>query len=203
MIEARGLTLDYPRRPAGGKTAGPAFDRALDGLDLSVPRGASLAVVGPSGCGKSTLLYAIAGLAPATGGRVAVDGMPPGARAGTALVFQDYGLFPWKTARENVELGLRPGMGKGLTWSARRERALSLLRRFGVDQAWPTSTRPSCPVARGSAQLSPVPWPRSRTSCCWTSLPARWMPCPRSPSSVRSSACAATPTPHAALRSFL
>ncbi len=134
MIEACGLTLDYPRR--GGPASGPGFDRALDGLDLSVPRGSSLAVVGPSGCGKSTLLYAIAGLVPRTGGTLEVDGRPARARDGTALVFQDYGLFPWKTARQNVELGFRTrngpaSAGRG-SRRASRDRALSLLGRFGV-----------------------------------------------------------------------
>lgn len=130
--------MEYPRRAQGGAAGGPAFDRALDGLDLAVPRGASLAVVGPSGCGKSTLLYAIAGLVPISGGSVRVDGSPPAGRSGTALVFQDYGLFPWKTARQNVELGFRAGSGAGSgaperrTREADRNRALALLEHFGV-----------------------------------------------------------------------
>ena len=144
MIEASGLILDYPRGGRAGRSAGTAFDRALDGLDLAVPRGSSLAVVGPSGCGKSTLLYAIAGLVPASGGSLLVDGRPPAERSGTALVFQDYGLFPWKTARQNVELGCRAGFRAGTgpraesgarsrrDRGADRNRALSLLEHFGV-----------------------------------------------------------------------
>ncbi len=138
MIEARGLTVDYPRGRRAGRSAGPAFDRALDGLDLAVPRGSSLAVVGPSGCGKSTLLYAIAGLVPAAGGSLHVDGRPPAGRSGTTLVFQDYGLFPWKTALQNVELGFRGGSRAGTgardrrSRGADRDRALSLLEHFGV-----------------------------------------------------------------------
>lgn len=131
MIEARGLTVDYPRRGPAGAAGAAAFDRALDGLDLSVPRGASLAVVGPSGCGKSTLLYAIAGLVPVSGGRLEVEGRPPAGRPGTALVFQDYGLFPWKTARQNVELGFRVPAVRG----ADPARARALLERFGAGYA--------------------------------------------------------------------
>ncbi|NLJ46841.1 MAG: ATP-binding cassette domain-containing protein [Treponema sp.] len=160
MIEARGLTVDYPRSVRGA--AGAAFDRALHGLDLSVPRGSSLAVVGPSGCGKSTLLYAVAGLVPTAGGSLRVDGRPAVGRPGTALVFQDYGLFPWKTALQNVELGFRtasairgrsdpaeagtrgrsdpaeagiragPGAGRRQARDAIRDRAQALLERFGV-----------------------------------------------------------------------
>lgn len=146
MIRARGLIVEYPRRAQGAAAGGPAFDRALDGLDLSVPRGSSLSVVGPSGCGKSTLLYAIAGLVPISGGSVRVDGDPPAGRSGTALVFQDYGLFPWKTARQNVELGFRAGSQAGTGTVSRaetgapgrrareadRSRALALLEHFGV-----------------------------------------------------------------------
>ncbi len=131
MIRAEGLTVDYPRRVPAGTAGGASFDRALDGLDLSVARGASLAVVGPSGCGKSTLLYAVAGLVPVSGGRLEVEGRPPAGRAGTALVFQDYGLFPWKTARQNVELGFRGPAARG----AAKDRARSLLERFGVGYA--------------------------------------------------------------------
>lgn len=149
MIEARGLTVDYPRRVRGA--AGAAFDRALDGLDLSVPRGSSLAVVGPSGCGKSTLLYAVAGLVPTAGGSLRVDGRSAVGRPGTALVFQDYGLFPWKTALQNVELGFRtasgtrgrsdpaeaktragPGAVRRQARDTIRDRAQALLERFGV-----------------------------------------------------------------------
>mgnify|MGYP005850990737 FL=1 len=143
MIEAHGLTVDYPRPIRGGPSGGRTFDRALDGLDLSVPRGSSLAVVGPSGCGKSTLLYAIAGLVPAAGGVLRVDGKPAAGRPGTALVFQDYGLFPWKTAQKNVELGLRtrfrreacagPGAPLRKARDSDRVRARVLLERFGVE----------------------------------------------------------------------
>lgn len=140
MIEARDLVLDYPSRFRGGKGSRIGYDRALAGLTLSVPRGASLVVVGPSGCGKSSLLYAIAGLVSVTGGSLLVDGQLPDGRSGTALVFQDYGLFPWKTAAENVALGLgragdreSPASAPATRRAAVRSRVLSLLARFGVE----------------------------------------------------------------------
>lgn len=70
--------------------------------------GDAWAVLGPSGCGKTTLLYLLAGLRFPTSGRVLIDGQPlirP--RPTTGLILQDYGLLPWATVRQNVELGLR------------------------------------------------------------------------------------------------
>lgn len=71
-------------------------------------RGEAWAVLGTSGCGKSTLLSLLAGLRIAQSGRVCVDGeILERPRPQTGLIIQDYGLLPWATVRENVELGLR------------------------------------------------------------------------------------------------
>ncbi len=82
--------------------------QAVSTICLSLAAGDSLTLVGPSGCGKSTLLLLLAGLEQPTAGRVLFDGVPVREhRREIALVLQDYGLFPWKTVRRNVELGLR------------------------------------------------------------------------------------------------
>jgi ABC-type nitrate/sulfonate/bicarbonate transport system ATPase subunit len=71
-------------------------------------RGDAWAVLGPSGCGKTTLLYLLAGLRFPTAGRILIDGQPLGRpRPSTGLILQDYGLLPWATVRQNIELGLR------------------------------------------------------------------------------------------------
>ncbi len=71
-------------------------------------RGEAWAVLGPSGCGKTTLLYLLAGLVFPSSGRVLVDGQPlVRPRPQTGLILQDYGLLPWATVRQNIELGLR------------------------------------------------------------------------------------------------
>ena len=71
-------------------------------------RGDAWAVLGPSGCGKTTLLYLLAGLRFPTAGRVLIDGqLLTRPRPTTGLILQDYGLLPWATVRQNVELGLR------------------------------------------------------------------------------------------------
>ncbi len=79
---------------------------ALRGADLLVPRGEFICLLGASGCGKSTLLRIVAGFEPASAGRVIVAGKPvagPGPNRG--MVFQDYGLFPWLSVRDNVGFG--------------------------------------------------------------------------------------------------
>jgi NitT/TauT family transport system ATP-binding protein len=81
---------------------------ALNATDLCLSPGETLAMVGPSGCGKSTLLLMMAGLETPTAGRVEFKGehlFRPHRKI--SLVLQDYGLFPWKTVRDNVELGLK------------------------------------------------------------------------------------------------
>jgi NitT/TauT family transport system ATP-binding protein len=79
---------------------------ALDDVSLQIPEGSLISLLGPSGCGKSTLLNMIAGFVKPTSGRVTVDNHPisaPGPDRG--MVFQEYGLFPWRTAEDNVAFG--------------------------------------------------------------------------------------------------
>jgi NitT/TauT family transport system ATP-binding protein len=80
---------------------------AFSQLTLSVRDREILCVVGPSGCGKTTLLRCIAGLTDLSGGRLAVNGNPvAGPPSGVAMVFQHFGLLPWKTVYENAGFGL-------------------------------------------------------------------------------------------------
>lgn len=80
---------------------------ALSGVSFTLAKGHTCAIIGPSGCGKSTLLYVLAGLLKHTGGQVMINGEPVRPkRRETALILQDYGLLPWKTALQNTSLGL-------------------------------------------------------------------------------------------------
>jgi NitT/TauT family transport system ATP-binding protein len=95
-LSLTGVTKDYP---------GPV--RALDSIDLTVPRGEIMSIVGASGSGKSTLLSLVAGLAQPTAGTVTLDGYPvtgPGPDRG--LVFQRGAVYPWRTVERNVSFGL-------------------------------------------------------------------------------------------------
>ena len=79
---------------------------ALSDATLSVAKGEFICLIGPSGCGKSTLLRMVAGFETPSEGALLVWGKPvagPGPDRG--MVFQDYGLFPWLTVRENVGFG--------------------------------------------------------------------------------------------------
>jgi NitT/TauT family transport system ATP-binding protein len=103
--------------------------RALDGIDLVVDTEEFVAVLGPSGCGKSTLLNLIAGLLAPSEGRLWLEGdLTPG-RAPTAMVFQEFALFPWRTARANVELGLEE---MGIDADERRRRARRCIEMTGL-----------------------------------------------------------------------
>ena len=90
------------------KAAGqPHRFTALEDITLDVRSGEFLALVGPSGCGKSTLLDLLGGLALPTSGRILLDGRPiTGPARDRGIVFQQYALFPWRTAAQNVEFGL-------------------------------------------------------------------------------------------------
>ena len=75
----------------------------LEDINLQVNDGDFVSLIGPSGCGKSTLLDLVAGLKKPTSGRILIDGqeiLGPGPDRG--VVFQDYSLFPWMSALENV-----------------------------------------------------------------------------------------------------
>lgn len=86
----------------------------LSDISFTLPAGSSLSIIGPSGCGKSTLLSIIAGLTKAGEGQVM---LPPSWK--TAFILQDYGLFPWKSVRDNLALPLQlRGVGRAERFAA-------------------------------------------------------------------------------------
>ena len=102
----------------------------LDGVSLDIRENEFVVLLGRSGCGKTTLLNIIAGLERASGGQVRVDGEPvirPG--AGKGMVFQQGALFPWLTARQNVQFAARK---RGLASAQRRQVATELLELVGL-----------------------------------------------------------------------
>jgi NitT/TauT family transport system ATP-binding protein len=104
----------------------------LAGVDLAVREGEFLTVVGPSGSGKSVLLDIISGLAVASSGSVRLGAeviTRPSLDA--SYVFQQYALFPWKTARENIEYPLEI---RGVPRQERADRARELLALFGLEE---------------------------------------------------------------------
>lgn len=102
----------------------------LNGLDLSIRQGEFITLVGPSGSGKSVLLDIVAGLTDASSGVARIDGEAiTGPDPRMAYVFQQYALFPWRTALENIEYALEV---RGVGRSERRARARHFLSLFGL-----------------------------------------------------------------------
>lgn len=87
----------------------PGTDKlVLKDINMDVAEGEFVSILGQSGCGKSTLLRLLAGLEKQTSGEILIDGKPfSGPSLSRGVVFQDYGLFPWMTAGENIMLALR------------------------------------------------------------------------------------------------
>jgi NitT/TauT family transport system ATP-binding protein len=108
----------------------------LDQLSLTVAEREFVGIIGVSGGGKTTLLRTIAGLLPTAAGSVTLAGIPVlGPSQRTAMVFQHFGLFPWKTVRANVAYGLRvQGRGPEL---ARVQRLLGVLHLADVADRYP------------------------------------------------------------------
>ncbi len=122
-VSARGVRRDF--LVGGGKTI-----QALGPFDFDIIDGEFACLVGPSGCGKSTFLRAVAGLVRPTEGEIRVMVGDP-KRVPIAMVFQDYGIYPWKTVDQNVLFGLRvSGVGR----KEAAERAGFWLDRMGLSE---------------------------------------------------------------------
>ena len=136
-IQLRSVTKEFVVRPTKDDPHARVL-RALEDVTLEVPSGQFLTLVGPSGSGKTTLLDILGGLSVPTSGEVLVDGRPvtgPGLDRG--IVFQQYALFPWRTALANVTFGLEQ---QGLSRRERTERArehLSLVGLSGFEERYP------------------------------------------------------------------
>ena len=134
-LRARGLRKEYG--------TGEGLVRAVDGVDLDIGPGETVAVMGPSGCGKSTLLHLLGGLDQPSDGQVWLGGrrvddigeraLARMRRTAIGFVFQSFHLMEELTAVENVEL---PALLAGRSPRAARRRAVDLLEQVGlVDRA--------------------------------------------------------------------
>lgn len=95
MIHARNISFRYPHS-----------SQVFSDFSWNVEKGEKWAILGPSGCGKTTLLYLLAGLISPDQGEIRVeDQLLLRPRPGTGVILQDYGLLPWFTVRENINLG--------------------------------------------------------------------------------------------------
>lgn len=103
---------------------------AVENVNLKVGNGEFLAIVGPTGCGKSTILNAIAGLLKPAKGEVCIDGTPvTDVQNNIGYLFQQDALLPWKTAYQNVELGL---LFRGVAADERHRKVMAWLEKVGL-----------------------------------------------------------------------
>ena len=133
-LELRGLRKLYYQR-LGQEWGGLLV---LDGVSFSVAPREFVSVLGPSGCGKTTLARIITGIEPADAGQVLLDGQPAGPPgANRCLVFQNYGLYPWRTVLDNVCLGLEiQGMSRVQREQQARE-YIDLVGLSGFEKHYP------------------------------------------------------------------
>jgi NitT/TauT family transport system ATP-binding protein len=112
--------------------------RVFQNVDLEIGEREIVSIVGPSGCGKTTLLRCIDGLVPPTEGEIRIGGAKVlGPPKGVAVVFQHFGLFPWKTVYENVAYGLRLGGASKQQIAESVPRHIELVGLKGFEKAYP------------------------------------------------------------------
>ncbi|MDT0264827.1 ABC transporter ATP-binding protein [Streptomyces sp. DSM 44915] len=121
-----------------GKRYPGAAAYAMDEVTIDIARGEFVCVVGASGCGKSTLLRILAGFETASKGTARVGGAPiTGPGPDRAVVFQDYGLFPWLTVAENIAYGPRQARLPKATVRERTSRALAAVGLTRMERSFP------------------------------------------------------------------
>lgn len=148
MIEVKGVSKHF--ETSRGTVIG------LDKVDLNIDEGEFVTLVGPSGCGKSTMLNLLGGLLQPTDGEVVVGGkVVTGPGPDRGVIFQQYALFPWLTAQQNVEFGLNI---KRIPRAERAKTALHYLEMVGLAdfaKAYPKELsggmKQRCAIARAYA----------------------------------------------------
>ena len=114
--------------------------RVVDDVTYDIRDGEFVSVIGPSGCGKTTMLNIVAGFVQPTSGRVLLDGKPirePGPDRG--VIFQEYGVFPWLTVKQNIAFGLNLRASRA-SEAEREEICQRYMRLMGLADfadAWP------------------------------------------------------------------
>lgn len=111
---------------------------AFRNVELEVRSNEVLCIVGPSGCGKTTLLRCIGGLLAPSAGQILIDGeVVDSPRSGVAIVFQHFGLLPWKTVVDNVAFGLRMAGAPRQQVAEQVDRYIALVGLKGFERHYP------------------------------------------------------------------
>ena len=151
MVVYDGVSKFFPVRVRSVRNDRPELMVALDRINATVRKGELVTLLGPSGCGKTTLLRLTAGLIASDEGRITIAGVSvTGARKDACMVFQNFGLLPWRTVLGNVEFRSR---------SAAWARPSAATWR-GISSSWwdfplsPSTFLTSCPAACSSGSAS-------------------------------------------------
>ena len=130
MVVYDAVSKFFPIRVRPGQKDRPELMVALDRISATVRTGELITLLGPSGCGKTTLLRLTAGLLGADEGRITIEGVPvTGPRKDACMVFQNFGLLPWRTVLANVEFPLELD---GVAVAERRELAWQFIELVGL-----------------------------------------------------------------------
>lgn len=122
------VVIDKVGKTFAGPDGSPVI--ALDDISLTIAEEEFVVLVGPSGCGKSTLLNMVGGLLAPSSGRIYVEGLAEDRDPSVGIVFQEVGLFPWRTVEENVRFGLEES---DLPLEERRDRVRRLIDLVGLN----------------------------------------------------------------------
>ncbi len=138
--------------------SGEGYVQVVDDVSYAINDREFVSVIGPSGCGKTTMMNIVAGFMKPASGSVMLDGRPitgPGPDRG--VIFQEYGIFPWLTVKENIAFGLKLAANKADA-AEREEVCQRYMRLMGLADfadAWPRMLSGGC----ASAWRWPGPMP--------------------------------------------
>jgi NitT/TauT family transport system ATP-binding protein len=130
MVVYRDVSKFFPVRLRPGQKERPELMVALDRINATIRKGELITLLGPSGCGKTTLLRLTAGLLAADEGLITIEGLPVARpRKDACMVFQNFGLLPWRTVLGNVEFPLELD---GVSVAERRDVARTFIELVGL-----------------------------------------------------------------------
>ena len=129
------VVIDQVGKQYAGPDGSPVI--ALENVCLSIEQEEFVVLVGPSGCGKSTLLNMVGGLLAPTTGRIVVEGLTENRDPSVGMVFQEVGLFPWRTVESNIGFGLEESALSAAERQERIRRHIELVGLSGFEKSYP------------------------------------------------------------------
>ena len=129
------IVIDQVGKQYAGPDGSPVT--ALEDICLCIEEEEFVVLVGPSGCGKSTLLNMVGGLLAPSSGRIFVEGLAEDRDPSVGMVFQEVGLFPWRTVEENIGFGLEESSLPPEQKQQRIDRHIELVGLSGFENSYP------------------------------------------------------------------